>query len=111
MPSNHGHVFPLPSGHKARCGGPALCTICQKDVQELVAAQVASQVETIKPSGAPEPDSFKDLNKDIAALRHNITDMSESFAKLQVANEMLEEAHQALKMAVINLQIALGKAK
>lgn len=102
MPSNHGHVFPNPSGHKARCGGPVLCTICQKDVQELA----ASQGEAIKTS--PAPDSFKSLNKDISDLRHNITAMGESFAKLQ---EMLEEAQQKLKMAVINLQIALGKAK
>lgn len=29
--SGHGHVFPLPGGKKARCGGPALCGACAKD--------------------------------------------------------------------------------
>lgn len=28
----HGHVFPRADGVKARCGGPALCSVCAKDL-------------------------------------------------------------------------------
>ncbi|RKP44746.1 hypothetical protein D7S86_27380 [Pararobbsia silviterrae] len=28
---SHGHVQPHPLGHKARCGGPALCSQCQRE--------------------------------------------------------------------------------
>lgn len=33
----HGHVMPRPDGVKARCGGPALCRICQSEQAALVA--------------------------------------------------------------------------
>jgi hypothetical protein len=29
--TGHGHVWPRPDGHKARCGGPALCAECARD--------------------------------------------------------------------------------
>lgn len=32
MTSGHGHVTPNPDGTKARCGGPALCPICAKEL-------------------------------------------------------------------------------
>lgn len=41
----HGHVFPRPDGVKARCGGPAICSVCAKD-----AARAA---------GNPDPDPMK----------------------------------------------------
>lgn len=28
----HGHVFPRPDGVRARCGGPAMCSECAKDL-------------------------------------------------------------------------------
>lgn len=28
----HGHVIPRPDGVKARCGGPALCGVCAKEL-------------------------------------------------------------------------------
>ncbi len=27
----HGHVVPLPTGHKARCGGPMICVVCKEE--------------------------------------------------------------------------------
>jgi hypothetical protein len=30
--SGHGHVFPRADGVKARCGGPAICTECARDL-------------------------------------------------------------------------------
>lgn len=30
----HGHVIPRPDGVKARCGGPALCSVCAKELAE-----------------------------------------------------------------------------
>lgn len=34
----HGHVIPRPDGVKARCGGPALCSVCAKE-QAAIAAR------------------------------------------------------------------------
>lgn len=31
----HGHVRPRPDGVKARCGGPALCAVCQRELAAL----------------------------------------------------------------------------
>jgi hypothetical protein len=31
----HGHVVPLPEGFLARCGGPALCKVCQVELAHL----------------------------------------------------------------------------
>jgi hypothetical protein len=31
----HGWVVPLPSGAKARCGGPGLCPMCRQELREL----------------------------------------------------------------------------
>ena len=36
MNGGHGHVIPRPDGAKARCGGPALCSVC---AAELAAAE------------------------------------------------------------------------
>ena len=33
----HGHVFRLPGGHKALCGGPGVCPECDADVRRLAA--------------------------------------------------------------------------
>ena len=41
MNGGHGHVIPRPDGAKARCGGPALCSVC--------AAELAA--EMAKPGG------------------------------------------------------------
>ncbi len=32
--TGHGHVTPLPTGAKARCGGPALCPECARELME-----------------------------------------------------------------------------
>lgn len=31
----HGHVVPTPNGFKARCGGPAICPVCQQEQAAL----------------------------------------------------------------------------
>lgn len=46
MTGGHGHVTPRPDGAKARCGGPALCGECAKEL----AAQTAG-----RPSPGGEP--------------------------------------------------------
>lgn len=37
--SGHGWVYPLPGGAKARCGGPALCQECARDLAQKQAEQ------------------------------------------------------------------------
>lgn len=44
--SGHGHVTPNADGSKARCGGPAICSVC--------ALELAGQ-RTAEPVIAPEP--------------------------------------------------------
>ena len=29
--TGHGHVAPRKDGAKARCGGPAICSVCQRE--------------------------------------------------------------------------------
>lgn len=33
--TGHGHVRERPDGVKARCGGPAVCSVCQREQAEL----------------------------------------------------------------------------
>ena len=42
--SGHGHVFRLPGGAKARCGGPGLCRECDADLARLAVATKRSGV-------------------------------------------------------------------
>lgn len=32
-PSGHGHLYPLPNGLRARCGGPGMCAKCKADLE------------------------------------------------------------------------------
>lgn len=45
--SGHGHVWDRPDGVKARCGGPALCIHCRRDLQDVKNLQAARQVEQL----------------------------------------------------------------
>jgi hypothetical protein len=67
--SNHGHVTPRPDGVKARCGGPALCSECAKELAQKpeaqpvkVGARVAAAALALKPLGlhllVSPPDQF-----------------------------------------------------
>lgn len=35
----HGHVYPRPDGVKARCGGPAICRVCQEEQLAIITEQ------------------------------------------------------------------------
>jgi len=37
--SGHGHVYPRPDGVRMRCGGPALCPDCARDLAQKEAAE------------------------------------------------------------------------
>lgn len=39
----HGHVTPLPSGIRARCGGPARCSVCQREQAQLALATITDE--------------------------------------------------------------------
>lgn len=43
----HGHVYPRKDGALARCGGPALCSQCARDLARLNAAQGKRKVKDI----------------------------------------------------------------
>lgn len=49
MSGGHGHVTPRPDGGKARCGGPALCSVCRaEETREVLGA---AYVEDLEPLG------------------------------------------------------------
>jgi hypothetical protein len=65
--SGHGHVNPNPDGSKARCGGPAICPVCARELgaeQAAIAAKLRSpaysrHLMTIEagPANELDPDS------------------------------------------------------
>ena len=47
--SGHGHVNPNPDGSKARCGGPAICSVCALELAQEQ-AKITAKIEP--PAGA-----------------------------------------------------------
>ncbi|WP_269497735.1 hypothetical protein [Castellaniella sp. S9] len=41
--AGHGHVKPRPDGVRARCGGPAICRVCQQEKAQLEMSQRMDQ--------------------------------------------------------------------
>ncbi len=35
--TGHGHVRPRPDGMRARCGGPAICPVCAREQEQMLA--------------------------------------------------------------------------
>lgn len=50
--TGHGHVTPNPDGLKARCGGPAMCSVCQKEASEKLTATMNDLVQDTATRGA-----------------------------------------------------------
>lgn len=42
--NGHGHVVPNPNGVKARCGGPAICSVCARELASLAGKVGGEQV-------------------------------------------------------------------
>lgn len=42
MTGGHGHVIPRPDGAKARCGGPALCSVCAIELAQVQRERTAA---------------------------------------------------------------------
>ena len=51
MNSGHGHVVPRKDGTKARCGGPAICSVCAKELAQLRAKMAVDKLECGNASG------------------------------------------------------------
>ncbi|MFL9582390.1 hypothetical protein [Stenotrophomonas sp. AB1(2024)] len=45
--NSHGHVTPRADGIRARCGGPGICDVCNKELQSLKATAQARAVGAI----------------------------------------------------------------
>lgn len=64
MQGPHGHVVPRPDGMRARCGGPALCPVCQRELaaSEVIGYKIGDQVydpaevTIVRRAGAPAQD-------------------------------------------------------
>lgn len=90
--SGHGWVTPNPGGVVARCGGPALCSVCRKE-----AAEVALSIERRDHSLA---DQWKARAERMADLMEVAVD--------RLVNEHNEPRDCALIVAMVD---AIKKAK
>ena len=52
--SGHGHVTPNANGTMARCGGPAICSVCAREMA----------VQEIRDAGEPDPEPGVALEPD-----------------------------------------------
>lgn len=63
MSAAHGHVIPRPDGAKARCGGPALCSVCAAELDQVqrketaTAALLSLAAELDRRGAASPPDA------------------------------------------------------
>lgn len=61
--------------------------------------------------GAPQRSQLDELDCQMKSTKSKLAEATTSLARLQIANEQRDLAFEKLRMAVINLQIALGKGK
>ncbi len=54
--SRHGWVNPLPSGAKARCGGPPLCKQCAQELTEKRREALLEIIEDWRRAGVTQED-------------------------------------------------------
>ena len=83
--TGHGHVWARPDGHKARCGGPALCPECARDQTQL-------RAELQEPPEAPTASN--PLTEAIRVLR-----LAEKAAGTDVSNQLVAIADRWLTIA------------
>jgi hypothetical protein len=58
----HGHVNPRPDGLRARCGGPALCSVCAHEVAAREAmAELQKQLAAHARQPPPREDAWIQL--------------------------------------------------
>jgi len=69
--TGHGHVRPRPDNVKARCGGPAVCSVCQREQAELTGSLKLREGD--QPLPTPHGDAVTDIQTlviaDITARR------------------------------------------
>lgn len=71
--TGHGHVYPRPDGVRARCGGPALCSICGADYQRKLREEgfaIAPEPVVLVPPAPPDEVSFHPDASE--AIRHSM---------------------------------------
>jgi hypothetical protein len=51
----HGHVRPHPKGLKARCGGPAICPQCAKELGGLSPGELRTYADQLEGKGQDRP--------------------------------------------------------
>jgi hypothetical protein len=66
----HGHVYPRPDGHKARCGGPGMCMRCAMDLMQK------DQLE--RANAKPKPLWFPGISANDAISPTTMTPIDES---------------------------------
>lgn len=101
----HGHIWQRPDGVKARCGGPGLCVVCQRERAILEAALATQPAEkaNVERSGASleavaaveinEAYWFRKTNAEAVAaiLEHHEHILAAMEAKWRSASELSDE--------------------
>ena len=94
--SNHGWVYPNADGSRARCGGPAICSVCalefqQKHGRKFLQRKQFTLMDRIRGSAKEHMISFEDLK----LLAH---EASESLIE---ARHLTDEIHDIIEVRVI----------
>lgn len=64
--TGHGHVFPRPDGVRARCGGPAICSMCAKD--QAARLQSEQKPASLEPDDPVQPTDRDRWANDVLTL-------------------------------------------
>lgn len=66
----HGHVWPRPDGMVARCGGPGICSECDRDAARMKRREDDARIDAEIAAGRAKVEASLDkLQRDIAEAR------------------------------------------
>lgn len=81
MTGGHGHVIPRPDGARARCGGPAICAVCAKELAQVKTDRAATVDAIAKRYGAAlaeECDLTEHKERFVGLFKDAITEFLEA---------------------------------
>ena len=75
--TGHGHVTPNPDGLKARCGGPAICSVCAKELAAKMAIDTPKHIEAFLEERSSLNSAAVNMHNDREALEKALNERPE----------------------------------